>query len=122
MEKIDSAIRNEIIRIVDDWVPSDLGSRDTALVIVAAMFVGTSVPALTEITGCFPELVQRVADRMRASRLWTDTGVDYSDWFAPGTVGAVNFGLDLEVGEGNFIRTTEKKDGYYIYKHVRGKC
>jgi hypothetical protein len=40
MEKLDAAVRQEIVRIVDQWVPEGDLSRDAALVMVAALFAG----------------------------------------------------------------------------------
>jgi len=116
--KLDDAIRQEVVRIADGWVPDGDTSRNAALVMIAALFVGPSVAAVAEITGCPVELVGVIGDRLRASGLWTAAGTDYSDWSAAKPLGVINFGLDLDVGEGVFIRTSEKENGHYGYRLV----
>jgi hypothetical protein len=116
--KIDSVVRQEIFRLADQFVPSGDPSRDAALVMIAALFVGPSEVAVTEITGCPVELVSVIGDRLRASGLWIDVGTDYADWFADGDLGIANYGLDLDVAEGIFVRTSEKENGQYGYTLV----
>jgi hypothetical protein len=119
--KLDSAIREEIIRIVDEWVPDGNPSRPAALVMVAALFLGPDVAAIAKTMGISSESVNVFGDRLRASGLWTDAGVDYANWFADGDLGIANFGLDLDVAEGIFVRTSEKENGHYGYRLVEGE-
>jgi hypothetical protein len=120
-EKLDEAIRQEVIRIVDEWVPEGNPSRDAALVMVAGLFLGPDAAAIATTTGISFEFVQCIGDRLRASGLWTDAGTDYADWFADGDLGIANYGLDLDVAEGIFVRTSEKENGHYGYRLVEGE-
>ena len=116
--KLDSAIREEIIRIADKWLSDTDPSRNTALIMIAALFVGPSEAAVAEITGCPAALVSVIAARLRASGLWVDGGTDYSDWSAAKPLGVINFGLNLDVAEGVFTRTAAKENGQYGYTLV----
>ena len=116
--KIDSVVRQEIFRLADQFVPSGDPSRDTALIMVAALFVGPDVGAVAEITGCSFELVSVIADRLRASGLWVDGGTDYADWFASDNLGIANFALDIDTAEGIFVRTGAKENGQFAYRLV----
>ena len=116
--KLDDAVRQEIVRIADGWVSYSDPSRDAALVMIAALFLGPDTAAIATTTGISFEFVQCIGERLRASGLWTDVGTDYSDWSAAKPLGVINFGLDLDVGEGVFIRTSEKENGHYGYRLV----
>jgi hypothetical protein len=85
---------------------------------IAGLFIGPEVAAIATTMGIDPGFVQCVADRLLASNLWTETGTDYSDWSAAKPLGVVNFGLDLDVAEGIFVRTVEKDNGQYAYRLV----
>ena len=122
MEKLNNAVRQEIIRIVDGWVSIGDPSRDTALIIIAALVVGPSVAAVAEVTGCSVELVSVIAARLRASGLWVDGGTDYSDWSAAKPLGIINFGFDLDIGEGVFTRGAAKENGQFEYRLVEEGC
>jgi hypothetical protein len=121
MGKIDDAVRKEIARFADSWVSIGDPSRDAALIMIAALFVEPDVGAVAAITGCPLEIVNVVADRLRASGLWVDGGTDYSDWSAKKPLGIINFGLDLDVAEGVFTRTAGKENDQYGYKLVEGE-
>jgi len=116
--KLDSAIREEIIRIVDEWVPDGNPSRPAALVMVAALFLGPDVAAIAKTMGISSESVNVFGDRLRASGLWTDAGTDYADWFAAKPLGLINLGFDLDVAEGVFTRSAAKENGQYGYTLV----
>ena len=88
---------------------------------VAALFLGPDVAAIAKTMGISSESVNVFGDRLRASGLWTDAGVDYANWFADGDLGIANFGLDLDVAEGIFVRTSEKENGHYGYRLVEGE-
>ena len=118
MGKIDDAVRKEIARFADSWVSIGDPSRDASLIMIAALFVGPDVGAVAAITGCPIEIVNVVATRMRASAMWTETGVDYADWFAAGDLGIINFGFDLDVAEGVLTRSAAKENGQYGYTLV----
>jgi hypothetical protein len=116
--KLDSVVRQEILRLADQFVFSGDPSRATALVMIAALFVGPSEVAVAEITGCPVAFVSVIAARLRASGLWTDAGVDYADWFATGNLGIANFALDIDTAEGVFVRTSKRENGQYEYRLV----
>ena len=118
--KIDDAVRQKILRIADEWFTGDSPSRDTGLIMIGALFLGPDVKAIARTTKVTPEVVQCVADRLRASGLWTDTDVDYSNWSAGELRGVAAFALDLAVREGKFVRTSKKSDGTFNYKLVTG--
>jgi hypothetical protein len=54
--------------------------REAMLVLIAAAQQGTDIPTLVNRTGMPEEFVIGIADRMRAAGLWTDVGVDSSEW------------------------------------------
>ncbi len=117
--KIDDAIRQEVIRIAAEWLSDTDPSRNTAIIMIAALFCGPDVDAIATTMGIDSGFVQCVADRMRASKLWTVAGgVDYADWLAGDYLGIANFALDLEVAEGVFTRGLEKENGQYGYTLV----
>jgi hypothetical protein len=116
--KLDNAVRQEIFRLTGQFVAEGDPSRDTALVMIAALFVGPDAGAVAAITGCPIEIVNVVADRMRASGLWVDGGTDYSDWSAAKPLGIINFGFDLDIGEGVFTRGARMENGQYAYRLV----
>jgi hypothetical protein len=118
VEKLDNAVRQEIFRLTDQFVAEGDSSRDTAMIMVAALFVGPDIGAVAEITGCSVELVSVIAARLRASAMWTEAGVDYADWFADSNMGVAHFALDLDVSTGVFIRTSKNENGQYGYKLV----
>jgi hypothetical protein len=118
MEKIDNAVRREIFRLTDQFVAEGDPSRDTALVMIAALFVGPSEAAVAEITGCSGAFVELIAERLRASAMWTDAGTDYADWFASDNLGIANLALDLDTAEGVFVRTTRMENGQHEYRLV----
>jgi hypothetical protein len=53
-----------------------------------------------------------------ASGLWSDAGTDYADWFAKGCLGLANFGLDLDMALGVFVRTGRQENGQYEYRLI----
>jgi hypothetical protein len=116
--KLDDAIRQEVVRIADGWVPDGDPSRNAALVMIVALFLGPDADVIATTMGIDPGFVQCVGDRLRASGLWTEAGTDYSDWSATKPLGIVNFGLDLDVAEGVFTRTAVKENGQYGYTLV----
>jgi hypothetical protein len=118
MEKLNSAVRQEIFRLTDQFVAEGDPSRDTALVMIAALFVGPSEAAVAEITGCSGAFVELIAERLRASAMWTDAGTDYADWFASDNLGIANFALDIDTAEGIFVRTGAKENGQFEYRLV----
>jgi hypothetical protein len=118
MEKLDNAVRQEVIRIADGWITIGDPSRDTALIMVAALFVGPDIGAVAEITGCPVELVSVIDNRLRASGLWVDGGTDYSDWSAAKPLGIINFGFDVDIAEGVFTRGARMENGQYAYRLV----
>ena len=118
MGKIDDAVRKEVARIADGWVPIGDPSRNAALIMIAALFAGPDVGAVAEITGCSFELVSVIADRLRASGLWVDGGTDYANWFASDNLGIANFALDIDTAEGIFVRTGAKENGQFAYRLV----
>ena len=121
--KIDDAVRQEIVRIADEWLSDSDPSRAAALIMIAGLFVGPDVTAIATTMRIDSEFVQCVADRLRASRLWTETGgVDYADWLAGDYLGVANFGLDLDVAVGTFVRTGAKENGQFEYKLVEDEC
>jgi len=121
--KLDDAIRQEVVRIADEWLSDTDPSRNVAIVMIAGLFLGPNVDAIAKTMGIDSGFVQCVADRMRASKLWTETGgVDYADWLAGDYLGVANFGLDLDVAEGVFVRTIDQVDGQYLFKLVEEEC
>ena len=121
--RLDDAIRQEVVRIADEWLSDTDPSRNTAIIMIAALFCGPDVDAIATTMGVDSGFVQCVADRMRGSKLWTETGgVDYADWLAGGYLGVANFGLDLDVGVGAFVRTGAKVNGQFEYKLVEEEC
>ena len=116
--KLDDAIRQEVVRIADGWVSDGDPSRNAALVMIAALFLGPDVDAIAQTTGISSESVIVFGDRLRASGLWVDGGTDYSDWSAAKPLGVVNFGMDLDVAENVFVRTTRKENGHCVYRLV----
>jgi hypothetical protein len=57
-EKIDGVVRQQIVELVNQFVPQGDPSRNAALVMVTGLFVGPSVSAVAETTGCPVELVR----------------------------------------------------------------
>jgi hypothetical protein len=113
-------IIEQVRQTVDGFVDGGDPSYGTAMILVAALFVGPNVDAIVSLTGSAASLVENVACRMRASGMWTDEGAKYDDWFCnDGLRGIAAFALDLGIGEGFFIRTCEKTStGDWIYKAV----
>jgi hypothetical protein len=118
VEKLDNAVRQELFRLTDQFVAEGDPSRDTALVMIAAVFVGPFEAAVAEVTGCPGAFVSVIAARLRASGLWTDGGTDYANWFASDNLGIANFALDIDTAEGVFVRTTRMENGQYEYRLV----
>jgi hypothetical protein len=116
--KLDAAILQEIVRIADGWVSDGDPSRNAALVMIAALFVGPDVDAIATTMGIDPGFVQCIGDRLRASGLWTEAGTDYSDWSAAKPLGIINFGFDLDIAEGVFTRSARMENGQYAYTLV----
>ena len=102
-------VLEQVRHIVDERVEKCDPTYETAVVMVAALFVGSNVEAIVGLTGCARDFVESIASRMRASSVWTDDGVDYEDWFSGDALReTAAFVLDLGVAEGKFIRTGEK--------------
>lgn len=119
MEKLDAAVRQEIVRIADGWVADDDPGRAAAMIMIAGLFVGPNVDAIAKTMGIDSEVVRCIGDRLRASGLWTEAGgADYADWLAGDYLGVANFGLDLDVALGTFVRTGAKENGHYGYTLV----
>jgi hypothetical protein len=118
MGRSDDIILDEIQTIVAEHQCAD---DPCAFVMVAALFVGPSIPRVTEITGVPAEVVKEIADRLRASGLWAGENVDYSDWFADGDRGKINFAFDVLVAQGSAFRSTEKRNGQYVFKPLQGQ-
>ena len=116
--KLDNAVRQEIFRLTGQFVAEGDPSRDAALVMVAGLFLGPSEAAVAEMTGCSDAFVELIAERLRASAMWTDAGTDYADWFASDNLGIANLALDLDTAEGVFVRTTRMENGQYEYRLV----
>jgi hypothetical protein len=60
--KIDDAIRQEVVRIADEWLSDDDPSRAAALIMIAGLFVGPDVTAIVRTMGIDSGFVQCVAD------------------------------------------------------------
>jgi hypothetical protein len=108
--------------IVDELVATSDPDYETAVIMVAALFIGPNVDAIVDLTGCTRDIVDSIASRMRASGMWTDEGVDYDDWFSDDLRGIVAFAMNLHIATGKFIRTNQKTStGDWIYEAVDHK-
>jgi hypothetical protein len=114
------SILQHIREVVDTIADKCDPSYETAVIMVAAMFVGPHVDAIVGLTGYSRELVQRIALRLRASGIWTTEGVDYDDWLSDDDARVITaMTLHLGIAEGLFIRTGQKNSsGGWIYQCV----
>lgn len=109
------AIAKQVVsRLVDE---NNKTMYTIAVILVLAAFEGPYPARLSQLTGFECGLVDDVATRMRRSTIWTDSGVDYQDWFDD-RLGDINFFMDLGVAEGWLLRTNEKKNGKRVYKSL----
>ncbi len=84
MEKHGSVLLQ--LRKVVGQIASDYGYESnhpaytSAVVMIAALFVGPDEEQLEYLTGYPREHIDQVASRLRASALWTADDVDYQEW------------------------------------------
>jgi hypothetical protein len=117
-----NSILQHIRQVVDTLVEAHDSSYETAVIMVAALFVGPHVDEIVGLTGYSGELVESIASRMRASGIWTNECVDYDEWFSDDFRGLPAIGLHLGIATGNCIRTNQKtSSGGWIYKVVDRK-
>ena len=98
--------------------PNEEPQFKATMVLVAALFLGPNEGEIANLTGYTPEYVNEIAERLRASGLWTEAGVDYLEWDPDTRKGYLRFVMDLSVAQGMLFRTGEKRNGRYIYESV----
>jgi hypothetical protein len=121
-ECIDPEFQAQVLRQVHE-IADDLGAfddiRSHAVVTIAALFTGPDVEAIVQLTGYPRDFVEEIGGRMRASGLWTSATVNYGDWFCSDELRKlIQFTLDLGVAEGKLFRTTEKKNGRWVFEWI----
>ena len=91
----------EIRQIVSELglgIPEPSTLYDTAVLLLSAEVVGTSVRRLVEYTGFTPRFVAARAARFRQQGIWTDQGLNYGAWEEPG--GDYAFLMAVLLGDG----------------------
>ena len=120
VNRSNDSILQDVRQVVDTIAEDCDPSYETAVIMVAAVFVGPNVEAIVGVTESSRELVESIASRMRASGIWTNEGVDYDDWFSDDDRRGISaIGLHLGIAQGIFIRTGQKNSsGEWIYECV----
>jgi hypothetical protein len=87
-----------------------------AVVVFAALIIGTDEHRIAAETGLQAELVSEMAERLRRNGLWCGDKVVYRDWNHPDELRAeINLTLDLMVANGDIVRTGRVRDGQFEY-------
>ena len=90
----------------------------TAVVLFAAMVMGTNIDDLTALTGYPAEFVADISIRARSTELWVNEGVCYEHWsLDEDMVKPVAILLDVMVVMGDLTRKREES-GAFRYKLV----
>ncbi|HET7209478.1 MAG TPA: hypothetical protein VFI95_23075 [Terriglobales bacterium] len=111
----DGKLRARILKMARHYAAGDESAVKPTVVMVAAFFVGPAEEKIVRLTEYSPEYVAEVAERLRASRLWSGEALDYGDW-SDSPKGALRYALDLAVAQGIVVRTNHKRDGEYVYE------
>jgi hypothetical protein len=89
---------------------------------LAALIEGPDVDRIAALAGFDRRDVEEVAVRMRASRLWTESGLDYGSWSRNFECSSKqegrDFVMDMLVAEGVALRTQRKRGGLYVYESL----
>ncbi len=106
-----------IKRTAREFIDEDNDSFESAVVMIAAIFVGPSEEQIARVTGYSQEFVSQIGARLKESGLWTTDGTDYYEWDHT-KMGCIRFVADLGVAEGICFRTAEKRNGEYVYRSL----